>query len=105
MPMGGQKIDMWATEELEIDADMFRLLTSAFMSSMPGFQDMMTEMKKIKGVTVSSTANVKMMGGEVKSSTEIIEFESKDAPAGAYEIPEGYKKVKMGAMNKMGPGQ
>lgn len=105
MPMGGQQIDMWATEELEIDADMYRLLTSSFMSNMPGFQDMMTEMKKIKGLTVLSTAQVKMMGSEVNSSTEIIEFDKKDAPTGAYDIPEGYKKIKMGQINKMGPAQ
>ncbi|MDH4156761.1 MAG: DUF4412 domain-containing protein [candidate division Zixibacteria bacterium] len=105
MPMGSQQMDMWATEDLEIDADMYRLLTSSFMSNMPGFQDMMTEMKKIKGMTVFSTGKVEMMGSEVTSSTEIIEFQKKDAPAGNYDIPEGYKKIKMAEINRMGPSQ
>ncbi len=35
-----------------------------------------------------------MMGAEATSTTEVLECSEKDAPAGNYDIPAGYKKVK-----------
>jgi hypothetical protein len=51
-------------------------------------------MKKIKGVVVYQVGKTKVMGADVASTTEVIECVNKDAPAGTYEVPAGYKKVK-----------
>jgi len=51
-------------------------------------------MQKVKGVIVYQTSTVKMMGSDVTSTTELLECSDKTAPAGNYDLPAGYKKVK-----------
>jgi hypothetical protein len=96
MEMMGTKStqEVWATEDIKIDFDMYRALAMSMMSQMPGLEDMMKEMEKIKGITVMSTGTTSMMGTDVKSSQELLEVSEKSAPAGAYDVPAGYKKEK-----------
>jgi hypothetical protein len=63
------------------------------MSMMPGYEEALEEMKKVKGLTVSSTSTTQMMGATVKSSTELLEYKEADAPKGTFEVPKGYKLV------------
>ncbi|MEA2031115.1 MAG: DUF4412 domain-containing protein [candidate division Zixibacteria bacterium] len=93
-------MDVWATEDIEIDADLFNLAARSMMSQLPGFEDMINEMKKIKGVSVLSEGKVDMMGNKVDMKTELIECTEKSAPDGIFDIPKGYKKVEM--KNPMG---
>lgn len=86
--------EAWATEDLKIDYTMAFTAANAMMASMPGFEKIVQEMKKIKGFVVYQTSTIKVMGSEVKSTTELIEAGNKDAPAGNYDVPAGYKKVK-----------
>jgi hypothetical protein len=93
--MGGEsKGEAWATEDLKIDYAMAFTAANAMMASMPGFEKIIQEMKKVKGVIVQQTAKVNMMGAEVETTTELLEATEKDAPAGMYDVPAGYKKVK-----------
>jgi hypothetical protein len=95
MGMGGKtNSESWATEDLKIDYTKAFTAANAMMASMPGFEKIIQEMKKVKGVVVLQTAKVTMMGAEVTSTTELIEATEKDAPAGNYDVPAGYKKVK-----------
>jgi len=94
MAMGQSKAEAWATPDLKIDYNLYFTMANAMMAQMPGFDKMAQEMKKVKGVVVQQTAVTKMMGADVTSTTEIVEYEDKSAPAGTYEIPAGYKKVK-----------
>jgi hypothetical protein len=64
------------------------------MASQPGFDKIIAEMKKIKGVVVSQTGTVSVMGNDVTTTTQLLECEDKAAPAGTYELPAGYTKVK-----------
>ncbi len=93
--MGGTTAsEAWATEDIKIDYTMAFTAANAMMASLPGFEKIMQEMKKIKGVVVLQTGTTKMMGAEFVSTTELIECADKAAPAGNYDIPAGYKKVK-----------
>jgi len=96
MEMMGTKStqEIWATEDIKIDFELYRALAMSMMSQMPGLEDMMNEMQKIKGITVLSTGTTSMMGTDVKSTQELVEVSEKSAPAGAYDIPAGYKKEK-----------
>jgi hypothetical protein len=96
MEMMGTKSnqELWATEDIKIDFELYRSLAMSMMSQMPGMEDMMKEMQKIKGITVMSTGTTSMMGTDVKSSQELVEVSEKSAPAGAYDIPANYKKEK-----------
>ena len=89
--------EIWATEDIKIDYDLYRNLTYSIMGSMGqmmDMDDMMEEMKKIKGIVVQQEGTMSMMGSEMKSSLELVEVSDKPAPAGTYTVPEGYEKQK-----------
>ncbi|MCX6569432.1 MAG: hypothetical protein NT147_10350 [Candidatus Aminicenantes bacterium] len=94
MGMGKSQAEAWATEDLKIDYSLYFASANAMMASQPGFDKIVKEMQKVKGVIVYQTTMVKMMGSEVTSTTELLECSDKSAPAGNYDIPAGYKKVK-----------
>jgi hypothetical protein len=95
MSMGMVKLNqtLWATEDVKIDYEMFQKISNAMMSQFPGFEKVMEEMKKIKGLPVSGTRTVNMMGSEVNGTLEVINISEKKAPAGTYAVPEGYEKT------------
>jgi hypothetical protein len=86
------EFETWATEDIQIDYELYRNLTFSVMGQTPGVEDMMKEMEKIKGVVVLQEGTMSMMGTDVKSSQELLEVDEKSAPAGTYEPPSGYKK-------------
>lgn len=94
MEMMGTKStsEIWATEDIKIDYELYKTLGLSMMPKTPGLEKMLEEMKKIKGLTVLSTGTTSVMGTDVKSSQELLEVSEKSAPAGTYEVPEGYKK-------------
>jgi len=84
--------EIWATEDIKIDYELYMTLGLAMMPKTPGLDKMLEVMKKIKGLTVLSTGTTSMMGTDVKTTQELLEVSKKSAPAGTYEVPEGYKK-------------
>ncbi len=97
--MGPTTSEIWATEDLKMDYELYNKFSSAFLGQQPGAQQMSSEiaeeMKKIKGVPVLTTTTVEMMGTSMKSSQELVEFKEGTAPAGTFDLPKGYKKKKM----------
>ncbi len=96
MGMGPIKSEVWATEELEMDYDVFAKFNTAMMAMQPGFSDSfdkaMNELKKIKGIPVLTKTTINMMGMQMKSTQELLEFKNGTAPKGTFDIPKGYKK-------------
>jgi hypothetical protein len=64
------------------------------LAGMPGMQESLKEIEKIKGVMVYSESSGSAMGANVTSTEELLEIGDKTPPAGAYEIPKGYAKAK-----------
>jgi hypothetical protein len=64
------------------------------MAGQTGFENVVREMKKIKGVVVRKDTVTHIVGQDVKSSEELLEIDEKSAPAGTYELPADYKKAK-----------
>ena len=97
--MGPMESEIWATEDIKIDMQMYAQYAASAMAKMPGMQAaaeaMMKEMKKIKGVPVLTKASNTVMGQTINSSTELLEAREGKAPAGTFELPKGYKKTKM----------
>lgn len=89
------KQELWATEDIKIDYTMFNAVSSGMMAQLPGFEKIVEEMKQVKGITVKSITKTSAMGGEIVTTTELLEYAEKDAPDGVFDIPEGYKKVDM----------
>lgn len=84
------KGEMWATAAAPEAYQAYQRLAFSQMAMAPGFSDLMQEVSKIKGITVYSQSTMKIMGVDVKVETELIEMKDAPAPAGTYELPEGY---------------
>lgn len=91
--------EMWVTNQIKIDYDQYAKFMTSMISKMPGMKQAMAnymqEIKKMKGVAVLTTSTNKIMGQEMKSSTELLEFKEGKAPANVFKIPAGYKKARM----------
>jgi hypothetical protein len=94
--MGPTTSEVWATEDLKMDYNLYAKFSSALLGQQPGAQqmmgDMVEELKKIKGVPVLTSTTVNMMGSTMTSSQELLEFKEGTAPSGIFELPKGYKK-------------
>lgn len=94
MGMMNSKAVSWASQDLKVDFNAYFAMANAMMANMPGFDKIIQEMKKVKGVIVYQKSASKVMGQEMTSTTEILEYMEKSAPTGTYDIPAGYQKVK-----------
>ena len=72
------------------------------MTAMPGFEDIVNEMKKIEGMPVLTESETNVMGASIKQTTEVIDFQSKTPPDGIYELDKKLKKV---SLMELGMGQ
>lgn len=106
MFMGPSNSEVWATEDIKVDQNLYARFSTALLSSNPGARENMDaltrEMKKIKGVPVYTTTTATMMKSTVKSTMELLEFKEGRAPAGIFEIPGGYSKQDMRAPEEGG---
>lgn len=90
--------EVWATQDIKFDWKAYYALTEGLLSQMPGAENIVKEMAKVDGVPVMSITTGDMMGTTFKSTTELFECTTKDAPAGTYDIPADYKQVEMSGM-------
>lgn len=97
----GIQIDsqVWATDEIAIDSASFESMYRAIASLQPGGAAAADELLKIEGVPVLTETTIQGMGGSSSSREEVVSAETMDAPAGTYDVPEGYVEK---AFNPMG---
>jgi hypothetical protein len=104
--MGPSLSTIWATQDIKIDQALFSKFKALSMSmtSQAGMKDSFEkaqkEYTKIKGISVLTTTSTNIMGAQMKSSVELLEYKDGKAPAGILDIPAGYKKISSPAMNK-----
>lgn len=101
LPYGASKTEVWASEDLKINMTTYNTISNAMMAFMPGFEKLMNELKKIKGVNILTVTESEAMGGKVRQSSEVVECLDKPTPAGIFEIPAGYTKTEMEKMPPM----
>ncbi len=98
--MGPVTSEIWATEDLKMDRDLYVRFSLALMASQPGGRETMkanmAETRKIRGVPVLSLTTTRMGEAEVKSRVELVEFREEQAPPGSFDIPAGYSLQSMG---------
>lgn len=97
--MGTINTEIWATEDIKIDMDVYQKSTMAMLKRQPGIgasmEDMAKEQQKIKGVQVLQKATGQMMGMNFESTTELLEAREAKAPDGIFSKPAGYKAKSM----------
>jgi hypothetical protein len=96
--MMSSESEVWASQDVKLDAKLLAKFSAAFMAMNPGLKeslgDLQKQMEKIKGVAVLTVAESTVMNTKMKSSVELIEVKEGSAPAGIYEAPADYKKEK-----------
>jgi hypothetical protein len=86
--------EIWACPDIKVDYAFYNKLMNVYLAKMPGMEDIMKEVEKIKGFMVLMTSSSRVMGASVTTSEELLEINEKAAPpAGGYEVPAGYTKV------------
>jgi hypothetical protein len=87
--------DLWVTPALEWPAQLVDAQKATFAAMGPAgrrFVAMFDEMKKIKGVSLATGMNYKMMGKQIDNLTEASEVRRGPIPASTFAIPAGYKQ-------------
>lgn len=84
--------EAWATEDLKFDPRLYYMAANAMMASMGGLDKFIQEMQKVKGMIVYQETKSEAMGATMRMVEEVVEMGEKSAPAGAWDIPKGYKK-------------
>ena len=94
--MGKITSEIWATQDINFDYDMYTKFSATMMAQMPGMkenmQGLISEMKKIKGIQVYTKMTMDLMGTAQTTVTELIEAKNKSVPAEKLTLPSGYKK-------------
>lgn len=84
--------EAWATEDIKIEPGLYFMAANAMMAGMGGFDRIVQEMQKIKGMIVYQETTSETMGAKMRIVEEVTEAAEKAAPAGAWDIPKDYKK-------------
>jgi len=96
MAMSTTKSEIWATEDIKMDKDLYAKYSVGMLAQLPGMGQNISavtqELKKIKGVHVYSEQTMTMMGQPIKSSIELMEFKEGKAPSNIFDLPAEYKK-------------
>ncbi|MEJ2627396.1 MAG: DUF4412 domain-containing protein [bacterium] len=94
--------ELWAAPEVKPPASNYKKLQYASYLMLPGMEShqdkLQSEFNKIEGLVIKSEAVRNVMGQEIKSWSEEIEYGTKNAPASVFQIPSDYtkKERKMG---------
>lgn len=98
--------DRWVTKDITgIDVTVYRDMMNKMFVMMPGGEQIAEEMKKIDGIVVLTERTRTRGGNSVKSTEELTSVESKDAPAGTYDIPADYTEKPFDPMGGMKGGR
>jgi hypothetical protein len=105
MPMGASgQVTVWATTNVPVDLDLYDRMIRAQGEMFPqlGF---MKEIAKIEGFPVLQETRMSGMGTTMTSRQEVTAIEEMDAPAGTYEVPQGYTEEEFNPLAGMQPPQ
>jgi len=91
MPM---KTKIWASTDVPFDTAKFteKMMPAIMQGSLNLDASSLKELAKIKGMQISTEMNGEMMGAKIRAVMEVVEISKKNAPAGTYTLPAGYKK-------------
>lgn len=90
---------IWSTTDLELGEGFLEQFRSLLFKFSNFSDELVEQLSMIEGFQLSMEAIRYSEGMKTASSSEVIEIEEKDPPAGIYEIPEGYRlKERMSAL-------
>ena len=101
--MGGMsmplKMEIWASNDLGIDVNMYKKFYTETLSLNPMTKDLVEDFQKMEGFPVLTKVSMSMMGQEMKFQEEVISVEKIAAPPGTYDVPQGFTKTEFNPMD------
>ena len=87
----GLRLDttIWASKEVA-SYPAYNRLVASLTALQPGSAGLARKLEQIEGFPVLQEADVQMGTSRFKTREELVTAETKDAPAGSYEVPAGY---------------
>jgi Tfp pilus assembly major pilin PilA len=100
--MGEMKGKIWASKDVPFDWKKIGALYKNMMAASSPIEGV-EEYQKVEGYQIGMDMNASMMGANINVEVRVLEIAEKSAPANAYSVPAGYKKVdKLSMGNMMG---
>ncbi|MBK7643041.1 MAG: DUF4412 domain-containing protein [Planctomycetes bacterium] len=93
---------VWTTKDLKSDISGFNEMYSSMMTMNPAHKQLGPELKKLQGFPVHSEKTQSLPGGEQKTIEDLVSATEKEAPAGIYDVPAGYKEKPFDPMGDAG---
>ncbi len=98
LSMGGSFTEtLWVTPEIEMPIEYFDASKMLYASMGPmaaRFEKMLEAVKEIDGFPLATEVNIKVMGKDASSSSEVTEIKEGPIAADTFAVPAGYKKKK-----------
>jgi len=88
---------LWVTPDLEMPLEYYDASKAVYAMMGPmgsRFVKMVDAMKEIKGFSLATEMDMKVMGMDASSKSMVTEVKSGPVPADAFAVPSGYKKKK-----------
>lgn len=87
----GLRLDttIWASKDVA-SYPAYNRLVASLTALQPGSAELARKLEQIEGFPVLQEADVQMGTSRFKTREELVTAETKDAPAGSYEVPAGY---------------
>lgn len=86
------KMKVWATQQVPFKIDLYNQIHTNIIALLSPGKDYLTELKRLKGVRISSDINQFEENRTLMSKQEIVEITKKKPPKRIYKIPKGFKK-------------
>ena len=80
---------IWASKDIGSYQACNRL-SASLTALQPGSGELARKLEQIEGFPVLQESEVQMGGSRFKTREELVAMETRDAPAGSYEVPAGY---------------
>jgi hypothetical protein len=96
MPVGTTDSVICAHPDIDVRGGLYYRLANVMLAGQPGFQEALREMEKIKGLPVHTVSTVAAMNSTIRTTDELLDYQQGTAPAGTFDLPEGYTQKPYG---------
>ncbi len=99
------ELTMWIAKGFEVDRELFALAARTMAALQPAAGEFAEKLIALGGYPVRTTTKMSGMGTETTTREEVVSLETKEAPAGWYQIPEGYSNKPFNPLEGAGLGR
>jgi hypothetical protein len=90
MAMSRTESVVCASETVGLDMGLYFRLGNVMLAGQQGFQEAVQEIEKIKGLPITSTSTVTLMGSRITSTIVLLVLDQVKAPPGSFDVPADY---------------